>query len=222
MGNKRVDLYSEVHKGIRRELCNWVGRFGRLNVENASDVAESRQEFSVLMSLLKSHAKHEEAWVHPLLNACVPEMSADLEREHGEHEARLAGVAAIFDRLFAGGSDDPWAMQQDLYRQFANFNGHYLVHMAREENEAMAALHEKHSDEELLNVTQQLRAAVAPEEMGIFMSIMIPAMNLDERGLMFGDLKENAPEEVFSGMCGLASNVLDADEWAAVCDRVEI
>jgi len=35
-------------------------------------------------------------------------------------------------------------------------------------------------------------------------------------------MKESVPEEAFSGVCNLASNILEADEWTALCDRVGI
>lgn len=222
MGNNRVDLYTEVHKGIRRELCDWVGRIGRLDAENAAEVAQARLDFSKLSSMLSTHAQHEELWVHPLLSACAPDLESELEREHSEHDVRFDAVVDAFDRLNGGGSDAPWALQQTLYRKFAEFCGHYLVHLGREEDEAMPALQERHSDDELLGVSAEIRDSTPPKEMAGFLAVMIPAMNVEERVSMLGGMKANAPKEAFDGVCALASNVLNSDEWTVVRRRVGI
>ena len=222
MGNSRVDLYTEVHKGIRRELCEWVGRIGRLNAEHAPDIAQARSDFSTLSSILTIHAKHEERWVHPFLSECAPDLESELEREHGELDARFEAVVEAFDRLSEGDSDAPWSLQQDLYRKFANFCGHYLVHLAREEEEAMPKLQQHLSDEELFEISGQIRGSTAPEDMTTFLNIMIPAMHVEERATMLSGMKAAAPKPAFDGVCALASNVLNRDEWAAVRDRVGI
>lgn len=222
MGNNRVDVYTEVHKGLRRELCDWVGRIGKLDAENAAEIAQARLDFSALSSMLTTHARHEERWVHPLLSACAPDLVSELESEHNDHDSRFESVVETFDRLNEGGSDAPWMLQQTLYRKFAEFCGHYLIHLAREENEAMLALQGKHTDEELLGLSNEIRGSTPPEEMAGFLTAMIPAMNVKERVTMFGGMKANASKEVFDGVCALASNVLNSDEWTVVRDRLGI
>ena len=222
MGNERFDLYTEVHKGIRRELCSWVGRLGRLNAENGSEVKQARTDFSVLSSLLASHAKHEERWVHPYLEKCAPDMVLELESEHAAADMLFDSAAEAFDSLVDYDGEAPWGLQQDLYRKFSNFTGQYLSHLAREENESMPVLQENHSDEELQALSAQLLGSIAPEEMAKFLTVMIPAMNLKERAKMLGGMKETAPKPAFEGICGIASQVLSATEWTDIRSRVGI
>lgn len=222
MGINRVDVYTEVHKGLRRELCDWVARIGRLDAENAAEIGQARLDFSALSSMLNTHARHEERWVHPLLSACAPDLVTELESEHNDHEARFELVVETFDRLNEGGSSAPWAQLQTLYRKFAEYCGHYLIHLAREEGEAMLALQSKHTDDELMGLSNDIRGSTPPEEMASFLAAMIPAMNVRERVTLFGGIKANAPKDVFDGVCTLASNVLNRDEWAVVRDRVGI
>jgi len=222
MEQNRIDLYNEIHKGLRRTLCEWVGRLGRLDAENTAEVAEARAAFAELTAMLTAHAAHEEHWVHPLLAACAPDLLADLERDHAAHDARLAAVADALDQLAAGNAESPWALQHEVYRTFADFCGHYLVHMAREEGEAMPALQARHSDEELAGIEAQIRGAVPPDEMARFFAIMIPAMHVAERATLLANMKAHAPKPAFDGVCALAANVLDSAEWAAARDRAEI
>lgn len=222
MAHDRVDLYNEIHKGLRRALCAWVGRLGRLDAENATEVARARAEFAELTAMLAAHAAHEERWVHPLLAACAPGLLDDLERDHAALDSRLDAVTEALDRLADGNAESPWMLQHEAYQKFADFCGHYLVHMAREEGEAMPALHARHSDDELQGVTMQIRAAVPPDEMARFLAIMIPAMHVAERASLLADMKAHAPKPAFDGVCALASDVLDSAEWTAARGRAGI
>ena len=221
MTTNRVDSYREVHKGLRFELCNWVRILGRLDAEDPALIAELRAKFAQFQHLLESHSKLEEQWLHPLLKTCAPALYTDLEADHGVHEARFQGVVQAFDALAEGG-DDVWPMAETLYRRFAEFVGHYLVHLAREEDEANSALQANHSAPELLGISAQLRASIPPETMGQYLSIMFPGMNVVERATMLGGIKAHAPSEVFDGICALAKNVLDTEEWSAVSARINV
>ncbi len=222
MQNSQVDIYAEVHKGLRRELGIWLGRMGSLDAENSQEIAKANLAFTVLSTMLTTHANHEERWIHPLLIVCAPELVSDLEREHRQLERLFDAVVDAFDQLKNGNHDAPWAFQQILYRKFASFCGHYIVHMGREEDEAMPALQKAHSDQELLVLSAEIRGSTPPQEMGIFLTAMIPAMNLEERVRMAGGMKANAPKEAFEGFCALTSEVLNKDDWAAICKRVSI
>jgi hypothetical protein len=215
-----VDLYGEVHKGLRRELFGLTAALGSATADNAAEVARLRATFDGLSVMLEAHAGHEERWVHPLIAECAPAILADLEHEHAAHEHRLAGVAAAFDRLQAANDGQSWPAAQELYRRFSEFVGHYLVHMTREEDEAMAALHEHYSDQELMEVHARLRAYIPPEDMMRFLGIMLPAMNRDERSKMLGAMRAEAPAEAFAGVCALASDVLGSDDWSALSTEV--
>ena len=172
--------------------------------------------------MLSIHADHEENWVHPKLRACAPDLVPELEHDHKEQDALFEAVEEIFDALKAGASEHPWALQHSLYGKFSEFCGHYLVHMAREEETAMQLLQDNYSDEELMGLTDEIRGSTPPEDMAGFLSIMIPAMNVEERAAMFGGMKATAPPDVFDNICGLASTVLKGDEWAAVRGRAGI
>jgi len=222
MGNERFDLYTEVHKGLRRELCSWIGRLGRLNAENREDIAQARSDFDGLAALLATHAGHEEKWVHPYLAKCAPELSDDLEREHEETDVLFDAAADAFDSLAESSTAESWGLQQELYRKFSVFTGQYLTHLAREENEAMRVLQEHHSDDELMALSGQLLGSIPPDVMAKFLTVMIPAMSVKERVIMLGGMKETAPPPAFEGVCGLAANVLSPAEWTDVRGRVGI
>jgi hypothetical protein len=224
MNVKRADGYLEIHKGIRRELCNWIIELGRLDGSNDVDVLKARSDFSTIEIILQTHASVEEEHFHPLLLACDENLVADLEREHKQCDLLLSEAIEAFDMLCEGGTNDHpvWELQRDLCLKFAKFTGRYLVHLDNEESNASSVLWKNYSDEEILGLIMKVRGSTPPEIMAKFLTMMIPAVNVDERVAMFTAMKASAPQPAFEGACAMASNLLSADEWAAVCDRVGI
>ena len=76
------------------------------------------------------------------------------------------------------------------------------------------------SVEELVGINQAIIASIPPDEMAIGLSLMIPAMNIDDRTEMLGGMKAGAPPEVFAGVWGLVGSVLPSDDYTALAARV--
>ena len=217
---QRHDIYTEVHKGLRREICAWVGRLGQLDASNQQVVQESRSFFGQLADLLRDHAHHEDKWVNPMLETCDAELARRLEQEHQEIEEDLSRLETLFDKIVSMGSGDCWSIQQELYRAYAEFCSRYLHHMAEEENVVMKVLHDHFDDQRLQELTNGIRESLPPEKMGAYLSIMIPAMHVEERVAMFTDMKAHAPAEAYEGVRQLAKSVLPQADWAVIENRL--
>jgi hypothetical protein len=170
--------------------------------------------------MLEEHAGHEERHVEPLLAELRPDLAASLRDEHRHIDAKTVAVDAALTRWQEATSGEAIGHGQVAYGVLASFVGAYLQHMSREEDEAMPVLQAAMTDEQLLAVSNDLRGAIPPPRLAEFMSIMLPAMNVEERSLMFTGLKAEAPPEVLDGMCALASQVLAPSDWSAVQQRV--
>ncbi len=57
--------------------------------------------------------------------------------------------------------------------------------------------------------------------MAVGLSLMLPAMNIDDRTEMLGGMKHGAPPEVLAGVQALAQSVLTASDYVALAARVE-
>ena len=102
----------------------------------------------------------------------------------------------------------------------AEFVGAYLSHMHLEETQVSVLLQSAYSDAELLEIQQQLRSSVTPQRMADYLSIIIPALNIDERSEMLAEMQRFAPVEVFQGVCQLSATLLSANDWAALQSRL--
>jgi hypothetical protein len=218
----RLDLYREVHKGLRSALAGQTFELGRLDVADRRAVRAFVEGFAGLCDLLAVHAEHEDQSVHPLLIQSYPELVAELEADHARVDEKLADTRRQIERLLETSAAERPAAALEAAHALNDFVAHYALHMLREEREAMPALWGLYDDGKLLEVQTAIRGAIAPPMMGRFMQHMLPAMNVEERTAAFSGLRDNAPPEALAAMCELAARVLPNDEWGAVKARVGV
>jgi AcrR family transcriptional regulator len=193
---------------------------GRVDPHDEPAVAALVGRLRALRGMLEEHAAHEDRWVEPLLAELRADIAESLKVDHARIDSAIPSLETAFIRWEEAPEDERVAMGRMAYGALSSFVGAYLNHMAREEDEAMPVLQAAMTDEQLLQVSAQLRGAIPPPRMAQYVSIMLPAMNVEERTQMFAGLKANAPREVLDGMCELASGVLASSDWSAVRTRV--
>jgi hypothetical protein len=98
----------------------------------------------------------------------------------------------------------------------------YVVHQEFEELEVMPALSAALPVDELVAIDLQIVANLTPEEMVQSATIMLPAMNVEDRVELVGGMKEGMPPEAFAGAWALTASVLPADEFAQLGARLGI
>ena len=76
--------------------------------------------------------------------------------------------------------------------------------------------------EEVLAVNDAIVSSIPPDDMATSLSIMLPAMNVDDRTELLGGIRAGAPAEVFAGICALSRSVVDPADWEAVAARLEV
>ncbi|MGD8898009.1 MAG: hemerythrin domain-containing protein [Acidobacteriota bacterium] len=217
---ERVSLYNEIHKGLRSQLLGLLIECGRTDPGDRDAVASLGVRLRALREMLEEHAAHEDRWVEPLLAELRADIAEALSADHARIDRAIPTVEGAFTRWEEAAEDEQVTKGRLAYGALSSFVGAYLTHMGREEDEAMPVLQAAMTDEQLLEVSDQLRGAIPPPRMAEYISIMLPAMNVEERTQMFAGLKANAPREVLDGICELASGVLATSDWSAVRTRV--
>ena len=106
--------------------------------------------------------------------------------------------------------------------ELASFTSAYLSHQDLEERVVMPTLAANLSAGEVLALHENIVGHIPPAEMAEFLSLMIPAMNVDDRTELLGGMKAGAPAEVFAGVWGLVGSVLAPVEVAQVGGRLGI
>jgi DUF438 domain-containing protein len=211
-----VDLYREVHKGLRRALFEVVQCAGSLNADDADAVNSFQQLFADLDMMLVTHHAHEDG---PALASLIAQhandIAATVEAGHDdiEHElAQLRTMVATLDTTSA----------PDVYDRLAEFTTAYLAHMNVEERQVMPRLQAAATNDELMAITRTIRTSVPPPEMCVFLRSMLPAMNPEERVSMLGGMKMGAPPEIFELFWGVAETNLSDSDVAAVASRIGV
>lgn len=217
-----VDLYRDIHKGIRTELFAVTEQAGRLDPAEPAGRADLAARVRSLVEQLQSHAEHEDTHVQPAIEAHLPEQAERIASDHERIEARMVDLEALADATV----DETRAAQRlavhRLYLELGSFTGAYLEHQDVEERTVMPALEAAIGPEAALAIHQAIIAGIPPDEMARSLAIMLPAMNLEDRVELLGGMRAGAPAEVFEGVWGLAGSVLTASDHGALAARLGI
>ena len=215
-----VDLYRDIHKGIRAELFGATLDAGRVDPADRSGRARLATRVDDLVDLLVTHAAHEDRAVQPVIEVHLPALAERIETDHTRLEARLADLR----ELAATPVDaDPVARRttaHHLYLELASFTGAYLEHQDVEERAVMPDLDAVIGVEATLAIHQGIIASIPPEDMATSLALMLPAMNIDDRAELLGGMQAGAPPEVFAGVWGLAGSVLSPADHVALGARL--
>lgn len=216
-----VDLYRDIHKGIRTELFAVCVESGRLDPDDAAGRADLAAQVRSVVELLVSHAAHEDRHIHPAIETHLPILGELVERDHAALEDRMATLVEFADVVAHATGDRTRAGLHHLYLELCDFTGAYLRHQDMEERVVMPALESAIGIDEVLAINGAIIASIPPEEMTRSLAVMLPAMNLDDRAEMLGGMRAGAPAEVFAGVWSLAGSVLEPADLAALARRLE-
>jgi len=131
----RFDMYTPIHKAVRRVMFETAIALARTDFNAADEVEEATRSVSACTLFLREHAEHEDREVVPLVARLDPELGATLEREHPELERMTIDVESLWPRLAS--LDVPVARGQmgaELLRRFQALVAAHLRHMERDRN----------------------------------------------------------------------------------------
>jgi hypothetical protein len=98
------------------------------------------------------------------------------------------------------------AATHELYLELAEFTGSYLIHQDVEERTVTPALCRVVGPDAMMAIHAAIIARIPRDEMARGLAFMLPAMNLDDRSELLGDMRAAAPAPVFEGVWGLAAS----------------
>jgi hypothetical protein len=220
--NVTVDIYRDIHKGIRNELFGVTLGAGQVDPGDREAVAGVAERWSNLVHLLISHAEHEDNFLQPVIAVHAPSMADVIAVAHPELEAKMAALEVLADRATAAAASERRLFVHRMYLGFASFTADYIQHQEFEETQVMPLLASEIGPEELQAIDNAIVASIPPEEMGRAASLMLPAMNVEDRVELLGGAQAGAPPEVFAGMLGLTRSVISPSDFAQVTARLGV
>jgi Hemerythrin HHE cation binding domain len=217
-----VDLYRDIHKGIRNELFAVTFEAGRADPLDRDAVSTVGCRWGNLVKVLLAHAEHENEFVQPVIERFAPEHAEDIATTHTALEAQMAQLELLADRAADSCPEQGRLLTHRLYLGLASFTASYLLHQEFEEFEVMVTLSQHVSPEELQALDNAIVASISPEMMAQSASIMLPAMNIEDQVELLGGVQAAAPPEVFAGMLGLAESVLEPARYEIVARKLGV
>jgi len=215
-----VDIYRDIHKGIRHELFGVTLAAGQVDPADDAGVAAVAARWGELVGLLVAHAQHEEDFVQPVIAQFAPTYAEEIVEQHARLEAQMAQLELLADRATESCTAQRRLFTHRVYLGLASFTAAYLQHQEFEEFEVMVMLSQHVSAEELRALDDAIVASISPEMMAQSLSIMLPAMNIEDQSEMFAAVRASAPPEVFAGLMGLAGSVLEPVRFDALTRRL--
>ncbi len=212
----RFDVYTAVHKGLRKALFDLGYAIGRTDAENEAELSALTAQCDEVLYFLDEHGENENRYQLALLESKRPGAA---QRNLDEHEELDAIVRDLHDKLHAI-AEAPQEQRRSLLRAYYGlyheFVSRYLLHMELEETETTSLLHALCTDEELAAETQKIIRNTPPADIAVMMRYMIPSMNGAERLELLQGMKNGAPPEAFNGIKALAGQVLHPAEMEAL------
>ena len=218
----RMDIYGAVHKGLRAFMFDTLARLGRCDAADATEVADTLAAARGLLATMRLHLKHENAFVHPAIEARRPGAALATIDDHVEHEAAIGALGAELDAIEAA---PPARRAQRLYRtylRFARFVAENLEHMEVEETHNTAVLRDAYDDAEIGEMIGRLLASIAPADAAVFHRWMFVGMSHDERVGMLSAMRAMAPAEVFDAEVARARDVLAPRDWGKLANALGV
>jgi hypothetical protein len=217
-----VDLYRDVHKGIRGELFAVTGTAGNLSPTDAADRFALAEHVRSVAAVLASHAEHEDSVIEPVLRDHLPELAERIAADHDRIEERIDTIVALAAASAIAPPADQRRLTHLVYLELAEFTGAYLAHQDLEERVVMPALEDVIGPEGTLDLHVAIVSNIPPDEMARFLAFMLPAMNVEDRTELLGGIRASAPPEAFEGILGLARSVLSPIEFVMVENRLGV
>lgn len=210
----RFDMYAFIHKALRVQMSDTLAACGRLDPNDAEEVAERAAQLRALLDACRSHLAHENEFIHAAIEARAPGAAAVTAGDHDHHRAALKALDAALSTLLAA-DDVPAraAAAHALYRRLALFVADNFQHMEVEERDNNAALWAHYSDEELVAIHDRLVASIPPQELAAILRWLLPSIAAPERAAVLGDMAQKAPPAVFAGLLQLARQHLSPRDW---------
>jgi hemerythrin-like domain-containing protein len=203
-GIERMDVFKSVHKGLRRALFNLAQQAGIADSDRPDEMAALTAQAREVFHFLEHHARNEDRFLIPLMEAKFLASASKLQAEHADLDLELADLLRGLDHLDKGSPSGLYAFYLALNR----FIGRYLRHLNEEETQLLPLLHGAFTDDELAVFSRKSVSNTTPSDQAMMLGHMFPAMQDSELRAFFEDVRAKAPEEAVQYLEGLAHRIL--------------
>jgi hypothetical protein len=180
----RYDMFTPIHKGLRRTMFQTAMRLGRTDFGSLEDVAATQRELVQCMTYLREHAEHEDRHVIPRLAEIAPELAAELEAAHPQLEHAALDIECMGQRLAALSPAERETLGGEVLRRFHGLIADQIRHMEREERQANAAFWGAMDDGAMAAISKTIVSTIEPARMDEWKVIFAASLSPRELAMM--------------------------------------
>ena len=158
----RLDPFTPIHKGLRRQLFETAIALGRTDFTSPTETAAAEKQVTECLTYLREHAEHEDRHVVPEIARLAPELAATLADEHPELERAAIAIDSLWPRFAPLGPEERLAMGAELARRFQSLVAMQLRHMDREEREVNAVFWAHLDDRDIGALSRRIVVSIPP------------------------------------------------------------
>jgi len=221
----RHDFYAPVHKGLRLGACRLLIRLGSIDWDDAPAAAELLADLRAHLVIAAKHLDHEDAEIQVLLQDCAQALGGRLDTDHVHHVETFREIELLMVQLEQARGPARAVAGHALYLGFSRHLGEDLLHMAREEQEALPILHACYDDATLAAAEHRIRAEIPLDRLVDYFRLMLAAASPAERIALMADMRAGAPAVVFETVMDQAARsaltTTDFDRLSAGLLRAE-
>jgi len=212
---ERFDLYTSIHKGIRRILFETARTVAATDFEEAGESAVACEGVRRMLGFLDEHAAHEDEVILPVIAELAPVLFVDLRAEHARLDGLQRELEGLVVRLERAGASERVSLGRRLEDRIGKLVAGHLAHLAQEETHANRILWAHRDDGQLLELQVRIVARIEPARLAEWYALALPAMNARERRTILGGLRAGMPAELFEQVTAGARGELGERGWQA-------
>ncbi|MBC7851530.1 MAG: hemerythrin domain-containing protein, partial [Chitinophagaceae bacterium] len=215
------NIFNQVHKALRAFMYDSAIVLQRTDFTNAEDAEHSINQLNDLLDLMKDHAYAEESIIFPALQKFNRPLVLEILAEHEEDHSlarRLSGLLLAFSHGVC--ADDKADIGKAIYSAFIDFLVFNLEHMAREEDVLNKSLWENFSDGQIIQLSHKAMLKIPCNLVDQYSRWMLRGLTNNEIAEWLKDIKNNAPESVFSTLMILSETELSGARWQQLQEQL--
>lgn len=214
--SERHDFYGPIHKGLRLGSTRLLTALGGADWSDVRAWPPLLEQLRDHLVLLAKHLDHEDGEINVILRDAAPGLGERLDHDHGDHRAAFEALERAIAQVEQADDAGRGSAGHRLYLRFSRHVGEDLLHMAREEEEALPRLQDLFDDTELEAIHNRIKASIPLDRLVAYFKLIIAAANPQERVMLMADLGSGAPAEVYQAVADGVRGALPACEWAAL------
>jgi hypothetical protein len=211
MPQKRYNVFGNIHKALRRMLFDIQTKIQQTDF-SAPEAAEIIGSLKQILEYYDEHAVHEDKFLISRIVMHEPKLAESLEKDH-VIDHKLSQDLAKLVHEFETSPETREETGSKIFYAMNEFIAFNLYHMNKEETELLAVLWKHYSDEQIINMEQEILAYIDP---GILMEEsrwMMRSINNREISEWLHGVRIAAPDDLYRIFIKMAETELTHDRF---------